>query len=97
MSHAFLFVSAAGQTEAPSFHKGVRALGDFKGVQITDSSTSATASLAVAPAVVLLIAVGFFPQLMLNDINPAVDRTMVSIGQTDPEPKVDAATVGEAR
>lgn len=50
MSHAFLFVSAAGQTEAPSFHKGVRALGDFKGVQITDSSTSATASLAVAPA-----------------------------------------------
>lgn len=50
MSHAFLFVPAAGQTEAPGFHKGVRALGEFKGVRITDSATSATASLAVAPA-----------------------------------------------
>ncbi|NWG32048.1 MAG: hypothetical protein HXY29_11190 [Rhodocyclaceae bacterium] len=50
MSHAFLFVPAAGQTEAPCFHKGVRALGDFKGVRITDSADSPTASLAVAPA-----------------------------------------------
>lgn len=50
MSHAFLFVPSAGQTEAPSFQKGMRALGEFKGVQITDSATSATASLAVAPS-----------------------------------------------
>ena len=50
MSHALLFVPAAGQTEAPSFQKGVRALGDFKAVKVTDSATSATASLAVAPA-----------------------------------------------
>jgi len=50
MSHAFLFVPTAGQTEAPSFQQGVRALGDFKGVRISDSATSATASLAVAPA-----------------------------------------------
>jgi len=50
MSHAFLFVPAADHTEASSFQQGVRALGDFKGVQITDTATSATASLAVAPA-----------------------------------------------
>ncbi|MHB1360720.1 MAG: asparagine synthase-related protein [Rhodocyclaceae bacterium] len=50
MSHAFLFVPAANQAEAPSFQKGVRALGDFKAVRITDTATSATASLAVAPA-----------------------------------------------
>jgi len=50
MSHAFLFVPVAGQTEAPGFEKGVRALGGFKGVRITDSATCATASLAVAPA-----------------------------------------------
>lgn len=50
MSHAFLFVPAAGLTEAPGFEKGMRALGDFKAVQITDSATSSTASLAVAPA-----------------------------------------------
>ncbi|MDQ1249656.1 MAG: NADH-quinone oxidoreductase subunit [Actinomycetota bacterium] len=54
-------------------------------------------TVAVAPAVALLIAIGFFPQMMLNDINPAVDRTMVAISQTDPAPTVDAATVGEAR
>ncbi len=50
MSHAFLFVPAAGQTEAPRFLQGVRALGGFKGVQIADSAICATASLAVAPA-----------------------------------------------
>lgn len=50
MSHAFLFIPAVGQTEAPSFRKGMRALGGFKGVLITDSATSATASLAVAPS-----------------------------------------------
>jgi len=50
MSHAFLFVPVAGQTEGPGFEKGVRALSRFKGVQITDSATCATASLAVAPA-----------------------------------------------
>ena len=50
MSHAFLFAPAAGQTEAPSFHKGVRELGDLKAVQVTDTATSATASLAVASA-----------------------------------------------
>ena len=50
MSHAFLFVPTAGQTEAPGFPRGVRALGDFKGVQVSDSATSATACLAVAPS-----------------------------------------------
>jgi len=50
MSHAFLFVPVAGQTEAPGFEKGVRALSRFKGVQITDSAISTTASLTVAPA-----------------------------------------------
>lgn len=50
MSHAFLFVPAANPTEAPGFQKGVRALGDFKAVRITDSATCATASLAVGPS-----------------------------------------------
>ncbi len=50
MSHAFLFVTAAGQFEVPSFQKGVQALCSFKGVQISDSAISANASLAVAPS-----------------------------------------------
>jgi NADH-quinone oxidoreductase subunit M len=51
--------------------------------------------LGVAPAIVLLIALGFFPQTVLKDINPAVDRTMVAIGQTDPAPKVEPVAIGE--
>ena len=49
MSHAFLFIPA-DSIEAPGFEKGVRVLCEFKRVRITDSTTSATASLAVAPS-----------------------------------------------
>ncbi len=49
----------------------------------------------VAPVIALLIVLGFFPQLLLNDINPAVDRVMASTGQTDPPPAVPIA--GEAK
>ncbi|MFI0431568.1 MAG: NADH-quinone oxidoreductase subunit M [Candidatus Nanopelagicales bacterium] len=49
----------------------------------------------VAPVIALLIVLGFFPQLLLNDINPAVDRTMASTGQTDPQPALPIA--GEAK
>lgn len=49
MSHAYLFVPAANQVEAPNFQHGVRALGEFKSVQVTDTAASTTASLAVAP------------------------------------------------
>ena len=44
----------------------------------------------VAPAIALLIALGFFPQVLLRDINPAVDQTMTWIAQTDPVPTVHA-------
>lgn len=52
-------------------------------------------TVGVAPAIVLLVVIGIFPQIMLKDINPAVERTMVSIGQTDPEPRLAPATAGE--
>ena len=44
----------------------------------------------MAPAIALLIALGFFPQVLLRDINPAVDQTMTWIAQTDPVPTVHA-------
>lgn len=50
MSHAFLFIPAADSIDAPGFEKGVHALCEFKRARISDSATSATASLAVAPA-----------------------------------------------
>jgi NADH-quinone oxidoreductase subunit M len=42
---------------------------------------------SLAPAIVLIVGLGFFPQPMLNVINPAVDATLARIGAADPEPK----------
>jgi NADH-quinone oxidoreductase subunit M len=43
------------------------------------------------PIAALTIVLGFFPAPLLNVINPAVDRVMISIGATDPEPTVQSA------
>ncbi len=77
MSHAFLFVPAAGQTEA--FQKGVRALGDFKAVHVTETAISATASLAVAPAAKVTdkrIARSADGQICIADLGTYEDRSL---------------------
>jgi NADH-quinone oxidoreductase subunit M len=52
---------------------------------ITDLRTFEVASLA--PAIVLIVGLGFFPQPLLKVINPAVDAALAHIGVADPEPK----------
>jgi NADH-quinone oxidoreductase subunit M len=52
---------------------------------------SAREAWVVAPLVAMIIGLGFFPQPLLDVINPAVDRTMEQVGSTDPEPAVPAA------
>ncbi|HUQ00469.1 MAG TPA: NADH-quinone oxidoreductase subunit M [Aeromicrobium sp.] len=42
---------------------------------------------SLAPAIVLIVGLGFFPQPLLNVINPAVDATLARIGAGDPPPK----------
>ncbi|MFI5426717.1 NADH-quinone oxidoreductase subunit M [Aeromicrobium sp. UC242_57] len=42
---------------------------------------------ALTPALILIVALGFFPQPMLNAINPAIDTVMSHVGKGDPEPK----------
>lgn len=42
---------------------------------------------SLAPAIILIIGLGFFPQPMLNVINPAIDEVASHIGKGDPEPK----------
>jgi NADH-quinone oxidoreductase subunit M len=42
---------------------------------------------SLAPAIVLMVGLGFFPQPMLNVINPAVDATLARIGVGDPPPE----------
>src|SRR5216683_5474584 len=46
---------------------------------------------AVGPLVALLIVFGFFPQPLLNIINPAVHHTLVQVHATDPVPQHPAA------
>jgi NADH-quinone oxidoreductase subunit M len=47
---------------------------------------------AIAPIIALLVVFGFFPQPLLNVINPAVNRTLERVQMSDPAPKVPAAT-----
>ena len=40
---------------------------------------------------VLIVPLGVSPKPVLDVINPAVDRVMISVGATDPPPTVPAA------
>src|SRR6516162_7230325 len=48
---------------------------------------------AVGPLIALLVVFGFFPQPLLNIINPAVSHTLVQVHATDPVPPHPAPAV----
>ncbi|BBZ09983.1 NADH-quinone oxidoreductase subunit M [Mycobacterium branderi] len=48
--------------------------------------------VVVAPLIVLLVLLGFYPKPVLDIINPAVGHTMTTIGQQDPAPTVPTGT-----
>jgi NADH-quinone oxidoreductase subunit M len=45
---------------------------------------------ALSPAIVLILGLGFFPQPLLNVINPAVTEVVSRVGVGDPQPKTPA-------
>ena len=47
--------------------------------------------VAVAPVLLLIVLLGFFPKPLLSVINPSVEDTMSRVGEHDPAPKVDHA------
>jgi NADH-quinone oxidoreductase subunit M len=49
---------------------------------------------ALAPLLLLILVLGFFPKPLLDVINPSVDHTMSQVGKSDPKP---AVTEGEAQ
>jgi NADH-quinone oxidoreductase subunit M len=55
---------------------------------VRDLETREIASLT--PAIVLIIGLGFFPQPLLNVINPAIDEVASHVGKGDPAPKTPA-------
>jgi NADH-quinone oxidoreductase subunit M len=46
--------------------------------------------LAMAPLVLLILLLGFFPKPLLAIIEPATQATMQHVGVTDPQPRVSA-------
>ncbi|MFB4313705.1 NADH-quinone oxidoreductase subunit M [Actinomadura sp. 21ATH] len=44
--------------------------------------------LAIGPIIAIIIALGFFPQPLLNVINPSVEKTLVRVDQRDPAPEI---------
>ncbi|MGH3458902.1 NADH-quinone oxidoreductase subunit M [Aeromicrobium sp.] len=49
---------------------------------------------ALAPAIVLIVGLGFYPQPVLNVINPAVDEVVSQVGDGDPAPKAPTDLAG---
>lgn len=45
----------------------------------------------VGPLILLFVALGFFPKVALDVINPAVERTLTYVGVQDPAPTVGVA------
>jgi NADH-quinone oxidoreductase subunit M len=50
---------------------------------------------ALAPLLLLIVVLGFFPQPLLDVINPAVKHTMSEVGTTDPPPSVTESEAHE--
>jgi NADH-quinone oxidoreductase subunit M len=57
---------------------GVDGMADLRGREV----------LAIAPVIAIIIALGFFPQVALDVINPSVDQTMTIVGSADPAPAI---------
>ena len=53
-------------------------------------------ALHVAPLIALLLVLGVYPKPLLDIINPAVDHTMITIGQHDPAPSVPMGSLRPA-
>ena len=52
--------------------------------------------LVVAPLIALMFGLGVYPKPVLDIINPAVENTMTTIGQHDPQPTVPLGTPAQA-
>lgn len=59
------------------------------------SDLSTREIIAFAPAVAIIIALGFYPQPVLNIINPAVDQIIETVGVEQIQPQVELNTVQE--
>jgi NADH-quinone oxidoreductase subunit M len=66
----------------------LRAAGGFRDLNVREV-------LAVAPLIVLIVALGVYPRPVIDIINPAIGYTMHDVGQTDPQPQHVAQPGGQ--
>ena len=52
--------------------------------------------MAVAGILCIIVGLGFFPQPLLNVINPAIDQVSSRVGVGDPPPRTPTAIDGPA-
>jgi NADH-quinone oxidoreductase subunit M len=52
-------------------------------------------TVVVAPLVALILLLGFYPKPVLDVINPAVEKTMLDVGKTDPKATVGTVEAGK--
>jgi NADH-quinone oxidoreductase subunit M len=50
----------------------------------TMSEINTREKIAIIPVAAIIIALGVFPQVLLNVINPTIDQVMTSVSMTDP-------------
>lgn len=58
-------------------------------VKNTVSEINKRELVAIAPVLAVIIALGFVPQVLLNVINPTVDKTMQVVAVADPKPAIE--------
>ena len=56
-------------------------------VQRVRATSNVRETLAIAPLIVLIVALGVYPKPVIDIINPAVKFTMHDVGKTDPQPQ----------
>lgn len=55
-------------------------------VRSTVGELTTREKIAITPVIAIILVLGFFPQAVLNVINPTVERVMILVGATDPLP-----------
>ena len=55
-------------------------------VRSTVGELTTREKFAITPVIAIILVLGFFPQIVLNVVNPTIERVMILVGATDPLP-----------
>ena len=55
-------------------------------VRSTVGELTTREKFAITPVIAIILVLGFFPQIVLNAVNPTIERVMILVGATDPLP-----------